>query len=679
MAQYETPHAPDLPQPLKVRKRRRTGLGRFKIFRRIRKTLVQIFGRRFVFVGLFIIVSVFGVGGAILVTDAANRVESSLTSLNRVMDTVTNKPGTQLTRADFDRLKASVDSLSRNLTIARRQLGILKPFSFLSGDVETTLEALDAAQELAAGANDMLTGLEPTIVFLVGGQANETVVAQISSGERIVELLELGRGRFLSADNHLTEARRQMDALDVSRVSSTLLLQLEELDRTFDQIKDMNDLLLDAPELLTVALGLENPAGYLVLAQNNDELRPSGGYISTYGWMSVRNGRVTEYDYRPSTVTTPNPPDVAFGSQISVPDWWIQYQQPIYAAWDGSWYADFPHTAELARWYYDNGDNPLSPIGGVIGIDIVGFEYILEGLGGVIVPGYDDVITSLNFREVVYDIRRFGEADLAHKEFVADVYKTIFDEWQSLDRDQRASTDVLSATLRALQEKHIMLYFSNARLNNAIQVLGWSGAQNAATDHDYLMVADANLGNKSNRSIIRQLTYDVEINSDGTLESRATVSYDYPSRLAENDPAVDPRFHGPIDYNSLIQIFTPINSAIVTTNNLQSGMRTVNTPTHTEFVFRALIPFDSGERFQFTYETPPLIQTFGPYYRYRLLLQKQPGMIDEPVSVQLTLPLNARVVSTSPAPRTTYVLEQPVMEFRVDLLTDEWIDVIFQQ
>src|SRR3712207_7980955 len=43
---------------------------------------------------------------------------------------------------------------------------------------------------------------------------------------------------------------------------------------------------------------------YLVLAQNSDELRPSGGYISTYGWMRVRSGRVIAYDYSPDRKST---------------------------------------------------------------------------------------------------------------------------------------------------------------------------------------------------------------------------------------------------------------------------------------------------------------------------------------------------------------------------------------
>ena len=65
---------------------------------------------------------------------------------------------------------------------------------------------------------------------------------------------------------------------------------------------------MGTPDLLTTALGLDNPQTYLVLSQNSDELRPSGGFLSTYGWLTISNGRVDNYDYSPSTTDSPHPP-----------------------------------------------------------------------------------------------------------------------------------------------------------------------------------------------------------------------------------------------------------------------------------------------------------------------------------------------------------------------------------
>ncbi|HEX2908001.1 MAG TPA: DUF4012 domain-containing protein [Phototrophicaceae bacterium] len=657
--------------PLVEKPHRRRSRSRWK---RLRKRLKRLVNWRILLVTLVSILVVVVVGALVLTTDAANRVNTSVSNLNRVIEMVANRPGTELTLTDFQRLQSSINDLLLNLNRARWQTVFLRPFAFLNPDLNATFLSLSIAEELALAADDVLTGLEPTLFFMVSGDDSERVIAQISSGERIIELLDIGRSRFLSANDHLEKAGMQLAQVDFAEVSPAFLLQTLTLQSYHQQFKTINDLLLTAPDTLSLALGLNDPQSYLILSQNSDELRPSGGYISTYGWMTVRNGRITDYNYRATTAQSPNPPKIE--SPYPVPEWWIQYGEPVYAAWDGSWYADFSKTAAMASWYYNAGNNPESPVTGVIGLDIVGFEYILNVIGEVVVPEYDVKVTKANFRQVVYDIRAAGQEPQAHKQFVAALYRQIFSDWQTLSRDQAKSTELLGATIQALQEKHLLLYFEDAVLNQAVQRLGWAGIQAAEADHDYLMAADANLGNKSNRSIIRQLTYDVEIEPDGRLQSRATVAYDYPRTLAENDPAVDAEHHGPLDYNNLLQVFVPAASGLTT--NEMDEIQAVEADSHTIFVRQVEIPYDGGDRFQFLYETPALVEHFGPYHQYRLLLQKQPGIIAEIVNVQVSLPPNATLVNATPEALATYNLNRSILEFRLTLTTDQWIEIIYR-
>lgn len=675
MRELETPSLPELAQPEAVHRHRRRRSKRFRPVRRVLRRAARLNWRAaLAVVGAALAVLIMS--ALVLASNATNQVEESWASLERILNTVNTTPGTELTLADFERLQSGLHDLERSLGSAKRQTMVLRPFAPLYGDLESSLLSLDAAQELTLAANDMLDGLRPTLFFLAQGEEDEAVVAQLSGGERIVELIGLGRGRFMSAEDHLARAAALMDQLDLAAISPDMLVQVDGLYQQHDYLTDMNNTLLEAPELLRVALGLGETQTYLVLAQNSDELRPSGGYISTYGWMTVRNGRIMDYNYSATTATSPNPPPAHMAVEITPPDWWLQFSAPIYAAWDGSWYADFPATASMAAWYYDNGRNPEAPVDGVIGIDIVGFEYLLEGLGSVTVPAYNETVTPANFREAVYRIRAEGRGDREHKQFVAALYRQIMSDWQAVDQERSAA--IRGAILRALQEKHIMLYFTDERVNQAFDVLGWSGAQDPATQHDYLMVADANLGSKSSRSVIRQLTYDVQIQPDGSLNSRASVAYDYPARVAEQDPAVQPEHYGSdINYNNLFQVFVPANSTLLETNNLDRDPTVVPFDTHTVFVSLSRLEYNHNARYQFSYTTPVLVEQVGPYQRYRLLLQKQPGTLGEMVNVQITLPAEAEVIRTSPAAAASYALEQPVLEFRIGLLTDEWIEVLY--
>jgi hypothetical protein len=661
----------------KERVRRRRSGSSPRWLRHLKKRLKKVRWGALILV-LVAAVAVVVVGSLALAADSNNRVSASLSSLERVITSLNTKPRTELTLTDFSRLETSINDVIGSLQTAGRQLGLFRPLSAFDSRLTATMGQLDASLELALAAQSMLNGLRPTLFFLVAGDDEEQVVAQISSGERVVELLQVGRGSFVRAEAHLDQGRRYLDQIDPESLTADLILTADNLDSYHAQLVQANTILMRAPELLTAALGMTEQRSYLILSQNNDELRPSGGYISTFGWMTVRNGRITNYNYSPTTATSPNPPPETAIRQVSLPDWWIRYSQPIYAAWDGSWFADFPSTADMSMWYYNEGNNPQSPVDGVISIDIAGFETVLGALGGVVVPGYDEVVTPENFRQMVYGIRESGQGDLPHKQFVAALYQQIFDEWQNASSDPQISTLLLGEVLEAIQQKHMMFYFADNELNEAINLLGWSGAQEPGRDHDYLLVADANLGNKSNHSIYRQLFYDVDIQTDGTLSTRATVAYDYSDRVASTDPAIDAQYHGPVDYNNLLQVFVPLGSEIESTNNLPQQPRMVNADDHSIIVSRVGVPYDTNARFQFTYRTPVVVETVGPYKRYRLLIQKQPGTIADAANVQITLPANATTIGINPEPAASYDLDRPIVEFRLTLETDKTIEIIYQ-
>lgn len=663
-------------EPLEKKRVRR----RRKPFRKVRRFMRKSIKLPIVAVAIFVVLTVLVVGQLVLLTDAANRLQSSRQNFERVIGSLANKEGTEFTLTDFNRLSSSLHELSRSVDTVQNRVRYLRPLAAFNPNWQAYVGALDVTEQMVGASQSMMSGVEPTLFFLVQGAETEAVVTQISSGERIIELLTIGRERFQQAQQQLAAARTRLDSIDTSLVTPETLLLIEEIDTYYEQLTTTNDMLLDAPDTLTAAFGLDDEVSYLVLAQNSDEIRPSGGFIGTWGWMNVRNGRVTDYDYFPSTRTNPSPPAVDINAVYPIPSWWLRFREPIYAAWDGSWHADFPATAEMAAWYYNVGENPQTPIEGVIAIDLIGFEYLLESLGSVTVPDYNVVVTPENFREVVYDIRAFGEGVRPHKEFLAALYKTVFEEWQSANRDEEVTTALLGATLQALRERHLMLYATDDTIQDAIETLGWGGAQAPALEHDYLMVADANLGNKSNSSIIRQWTYDVEVQEGGSLSSRVSISYDYPDSIASQDPAVDPEYHGELDYGNLLQVFTPANST-PTLGGLEEDVRVIEVvqqQAHAIFVSIFDVEYDTAERVQFAYTTPPLIEELGTYKRYRLLLQKQPGTVDESVSVQLTLPEGAEVVSTSPEVAASYTLEQEILDFRLNLTTDQWIEVIYR-
>ncbi len=668
-----------LPRPLVRQRRRRRSSPKW--LRNLNKRLNprQNIPKFLVVVVVIIVIGIVGAG--VLFTTTSEQVQTSLQSLQRVVTSITAQSGNNLELNDFQRLNTSLIDVINAFKTAYDRASTFRVFLAGNPDLEAQIIQVGAGEQIARAAYAMMQGLQPTVNFLFGETSDDPLAAQISTGERIVELLSIGRPSFVQAAGYLQAAEGLLATIDTTEISPNLLIQLEELRGYHELLVSFQAILVESPDLLTSALGIGGQSSYLVLSANSDELRPSGGYVSTYGWLLVRNGRIEDYSYNATTPTSPNPPPDTMAATYPVPNWWIRYGQPIYAAWDGSWTPDFPTTAEMASWFYNSGSNPNAPVNGVIGIDIVAFEYLLEALEQVTIPEYAVVITPTNFRDLVYGIRAESVetgGDAEHKQFVAAVYRSIFDEWQSRVSDPEFSSQILGVLIQALQEKHLMFYFGDPNINQALDVLGWSGRQAPTVGEDYLMVVDANLGNKSNSSIRRQFIYDVELTPGGAAFSRVTVLYDYSASIAADDPAVDERYHGPLDYVNLLQLYTPAGSTISETEGRLFNPTVVADDTLTQFISQLVVEYDSSERYQFSYAVPGVVHSNGTFQEYNLLIQKQPGMRAELVIVQVTLPQGARLTQASPEPTATYSIERQILEFRFDFRTDTAISVIYQ-
>jgi hypothetical protein len=202
MSDMETSSLPellDVQEGTRVRRRRRHQHStRSRWFRRIRR-LLGLYNWRIVLLVIFSVIAVFTMSGVLLSVNARDKVNDSWHTLDRVWYGLSNKPA-KLTLSDFERLQRAVNDLNGSLSSARRQTLFLRPLTFASADLQTSLDTLDAAQQMTLASSDILVGMKPAVFFLTAGEQEESVATQISSGERVVELLSLGRGRFLSAE-----------------------------------------------------------------------------------------------------------------------------------------------------------------------------------------------------------------------------------------------------------------------------------------------------------------------------------------------------------------------------------------------------------------------------------------------------------------------------------------------
>ena len=154
---------------------------------------------------------------------------------------------------------------------------------------------------------------------------------------------------------------------------------------------------LDGLTLLPQLAGQADEQTYLLLAQNNDELRPTGGFISSMGTLVVEQGvpHLTSFEdsYRVENWEKPHPdPPKALREYMGL-DLWVTR--------DGNWWPDFPTSAKaVAQLYELNRDRSVD---GVMAIDMFGASKLIEALTPLKLPqgqrlGRDDDVMEA-FRE----------------------------------------------------------------------------------------------------------------------------------------------------------------------------------------------------------------------------------------------------------------------------------------
>lgn len=292
---------------------------------------------------------------------------------------------------------------------------------------------------------------------------------------------------------------------------------------------------------------------YLIVAQNEAELRPSGGFISAFALLQFKYGvpvNVKMNDVFGAIDDHPfMEPPYPYGDLLADENY------KGHSLRDSNVYADFPTSAEEIIKYYQI-TNPDTEINGVIAVNYAVLEGIISELGEINVEG--KAINSQNlFETIEHEINNIDRHDLqslaTRKQFLQPLLKGIIQKsifypllWNELS----------GAVYRSLISKDIQLYFRDEELEKKFAQKHWTGEWPSNDDGDFLAVVDANLGGmKSNRYITRDINYDVyfEERAPGNVELRAKVDVTITHRGEDYIPISG-------DYSGFLRLYTPKDS-----------------------------------------------------------------------------------------------------------------------
>lgn len=241
---------------------------------------------------------------------------------------------------------------------------------------------------------------------------------------------------------------------------------------------------------------------FVVIFQNSDELRPTGGFLGSLAFIKLDNGSITEmkvFDvYQVAgrlTVRVIPPPGVQ--EYLSEDKGWQLS--------DANWSPDFPTTARVITEMLQLSE--YSSVDGVIAVNLDTARQLLKVTGNVFLPDYQMTVTSDNVNQVLRSNRdQFFAGSIAKQHLLGSFVTALKTKLMALPPERYP--ELLSILSQETQSKNLLFFSHHKDVQSVFEHFKITGefADTLEKSNLYLGLIEANVGiNKANAKISRAL------------------------------------------------------------------------------------------------------------------------------------------------------------------------------
>ena len=343
-------------------------------------------------------------------------------------------------------------------------------------------------------------------------------------------------------------------------------------------------------------LGIDSDRRYLIVFQNNAEIRATGGFIGSYAIVDLKRGKIANIE-----IPAGGSYDTEGGLRVLVeapkP---LHLVKSIWYFWDANWWPDWRMSAKNLMWFYEKSGG--SSVDGVISItpDILGD--ILKIIGPVdLTEKYGVIIDENNYWDIIQEVVEvIGQPEVYQdKDLKTDILERVATSSLASDLEIASSTiesgdilarnepkkiigdlmseimirfsnqfdkDLLIKSLeiieRNLSQKNILLYFTNKDIQNEVESRSWAG-QIKEVPLDYLMIINSNIaGGKTDKVVIDDYSLSTKIDSDGSIINKLTI-------VRKHNGNKGDLFYGVRNVNWL-RVYVPMGSNLLSAQGFSS-------------------------------------------------------------------------------------------------------------
>lgn len=394
-----------------------------------------------------------------------------------------------------------------------------------------------------------------------------------------------------------------------------------------------------ASALMPKITAIGGKKSYLVLLQNNLELRPAGGFIGSYARLDFENGRLKDIkvddiynlDGALSEVIAP-PQDLKSDLRI----------ERLYLR-DSNYEPDFPTAARQASFFYRKEAG--QPVQGVIALDLKASGNLLDAVGGLDLPEYGEAVNGSNLFEksISHAETNFFPGSQAKKNYLTSLETQLFNKIFYLSKQNWPA--IIQAIDKSLKEKHILVYLEDPSLFSYLASSNWSGVFSRGADkregeiNDFLAVIESNMGaNKANYYLQRKITLNLSFTKEGKIFHTLKINYKNTSP-SEVFPAGK--------YKNRIKIYTPFGSRLTKAKLDETDITNQFVPfsDYGRSAFSSLIQIEPKEQktLLFEYELVDSLSFVNNSALFRMEIFKQPGVMSDPLDFVLNYPINYKI------------------------------------
>ncbi len=602
---------------------------------------------------------------------------------------VISNPGDM--RQALDRIKKQALALESSLVVVRQAVEG-------EGDAESIRATVKAMERGVRLLRHLTNGIQGLVITAEAGASAGFLSEEFGSTagvelERAVQELELARQQAVSL---------QSLRLGEDEAALASLLPVTIFDEqpgipvgTVKRLELLLDQVIDATAFLRTFLGFEGPRTYLLLGQNQNEIRATGGFIGVAVEMKLDEGRLVDLIYHDSTTVDPQP----YSLNPSPPDglyWYLWHDRMLFR--DANWNPHFPAAAAKLAQIFQLGQG-VKVDGVITGSKGLTLDMV-ELLGDVKVPEVEEVLS----RDRAEGLRRKRLPYPYLPRHTSTRDKRCFDEDLFFQLKERLTASTPPLVRRQLVEllrshierKNIFIHVFDPEEGSFLWERGWNGAI-TPVDHDYLMVIDSSLPGHAVAQVERNLEYSVSLNTDQPLEARLRLRYShgveprqnvcrqseagglencywnffrvYVSSMATEIYMPKVPLHPGAE--KLIWGYPDADSASIVRN------ADIGPAALTELSGYMVAEPGSTTTIPIQYQLPSgILRSIGTnLYEYRLLIQKQPGMDSDGISVAVELPPNVQLQRASPS---SFLQQGRWLVFDFILESDTLVTVLFR-